>query len=259
MESRSKFACLYIGDDSDEEFTVVRGNKSSSKMNNSCGSKSMVTKQPKSGGQLIVHAVQKRPRAKKANREKVVDGATGLIVQGADDHYLAEQKYREDLKQAMRESAQLAMVNSSLAHPERNASSDLENKEGDQNTPPVGKILRATDDESQKQNSPSFKFEENTDPEVIQLYKKKLAEALDQAATAKQETQSVQAELERYRTRYRKLVELFRDAELTEKAKLIIDLDKTRTSEAELSSQLVVTQKELEQCKSKLRALGALK
>ncbi|KAE9419866.1 hypothetical protein Angca_000673, partial [Angiostrongylus cantonensis] len=64
-----------------------------------------------------------------------------------------------------------------------------------------------------------------------------------------------QAELERYRTRYRKLVELFRDAELTEKAKLIIDLDKTRTSEAELSSQLVVTQKELEQCKSKLRAL----
>ncbi|VDM56617.1 unnamed protein product [Angiostrongylus costaricensis] len=224
MESRSKFACLYIGDDSDEEFTVVGGSKCSSKTNNSCRSKSMGIKQPKSGGQLIVHAVQKRPKAKKANREKVVDGATGLIVQGADDHYLAEQKYRE----------------------------------GDQNTPPVGKILRPTGDESQKQNSPSFKFEENTDSEVIQFYKKKLAEALDQAATAKQETQSVQAELERYRTRYRKLVELFRDAELTEKAKLIIELDKTRTSEAELSSQLVVTQKELEQCKSKLRALGAL-
>lgn len=45
---------------------------------------------------------------------------------------------------------------------------------------------------------------------------------------------------------------------MSEKAKLVMDLEKTRASEAELASQLVIAQKELEQYKSKLRALGAL-
>lgn len=69
----------------------------------------------KNGGNLIVHAVEKKPKAKRGNKQtkvgkcegnfllynqkldfcQVVDTATGLVVQGADENYAAEQKYRE--------------------------------------------------------------------------------------------------------------------------------------------------------------------
>ncbi|KJH49925.1 hypothetical protein DICVIV_03955 [Dictyocaulus viviparus] len=252
METRSKFACLYIDDDSDEGFTTD-GKKSSKISDCQRGDKHV-----KNSGKLIVHAVEKRPKTKKTNKGKIVDKATGLIVQGADEQYISEQKYREDLKQAMERSTH-ANSRSSVVQPEATMFSDLENKESvDDKLSPLDKVLRQNGEELQRLDSLNIDGEENSDPVIVELYKRKLNEAVDQMIVAKEEKQSAQAELEKYKTRYKKLVELFRDAEVADKAKLITELEKSRNSEAELASQLIVTQKELEQYKSKLRALGAL-
>ncbi|KAK6011884.1 hypothetical protein OSTOST_23014, partial [Ostertagia ostertagi] len=92
MESRSKFACLNIDDDSDEEFTRVTNNKAASKKG---GQNGMGGPKVKNGGKLVVHAIEKRPKPKKSNKDKVVDPTTGLVVQGVDESYASEQKYRE--------------------------------------------------------------------------------------------------------------------------------------------------------------------
>ncbi|KAJ1373343.1 hypothetical protein KIN20_035719 [Parelaphostrongylus tenuis] len=195
MESRSKFACLHIDDDSDEDLTTVVGQKSSSKAKTHNRSTAGGANQLKTGQELIVHAVEKRPRTKKANKEKVVDATTGLIVQDADPNQVSEQKYREDLKR------------------------------GDQNTPPFGKVLRRNVDEPRK-HSPSRNFAENNYADVIEFYKNKLAEAHEQLAAEKQEKESKQADLEKYTSRYRKLIDLFRESEISEKAKLLTDLER---------------------------------
>ncbi|EYC24140.1 hypothetical protein Y032_0014g2346 [Ancylostoma ceylanicum] len=243
LESRSKFACLNIDDDSDEEFTSV--SKSKKGGHQGAGGQRM-----KNGGNLIVHAIEKKPKAKRGNKQtKVVDTATGLVVQGADENYVAEQKYREELKRAMRESAQMAVNRSPSSNSEKTPPPAAEASHNEQHNPSlIDKILDSIEEESKKQAG--VNADAKGDPVVVALYRSKLTEAKAQAA---------HADVEKYRTKYRKLVELFRDAELSEKAKLVMDLEKTRASEAELASQLVIAQKELEQYRSKLRALGALK
>ncbi|KAK6037950.1 hypothetical protein COOONC_24544 [Cooperia oncophora] len=215
----------------------------------------------KNGGKLVVHAIEKRPKAKKGNKEKVVDPTTGLVVQGVDENYASEQKYREDLKQALRESSQMAAKQNKTPSPEKATpppAPPVEVKE-EQSPSMIDKILASIDEESRKQTTKSSSGgDKDADPLVIALYRSKLTEAVEEMLKANEKAQSAQAELEKYRIKYRKLVELFRDTEVTEKAKLVMDLEKSRTSEAELASQLVVTQRELEQCRSKLRALGAL-
>lgn len=253
MESRSKFACLNIDDDSDEEFTKVSANKLASKRS---GSNGTGAPRPKNGGKLVVHAIEKRPKGKKGNKEKVVDPSSGLVVQGVDENYASEQKYRENLKQALRESAQMS-TNHSTTAPSAKDSSPVAEEPREQRDPSlVDRILESIDLESQKLRGSSIN---DSDSVLIALYRSKLTEVIEEMVEANEKVQSAQAEVEKYRTKYRKLVELFRDVEVTEKAKLVIDLEKSRSSEAELASQTVVMQRELEQCRSKLRALGALK
>ncbi|PIO56871.1 hypothetical protein TELCIR_21728 [Teladorsagia circumcincta] len=256
MESRSKFACLNIDDDSDEEFTRVANNKAASKKG---GQNGLGGAKVKNGGKLVVHAIEKRPKAKKSNKDKIVDPTTGLVVQGVDESYASEQKYREDLKQALRESTQTAAKQTKAPSPKETTPPSVEVKE-EHSPSMIDKILASIDEESRKQTKkPSADGETDADALIIALYRSKLTEAIEEMLKANEKAQSAQAEVDKYRTKYRKLVELFRDTEVTEKAKLVMDLEKTRTSEAELASQLVVTQRELEQCRSKLRALGALR
>ncbi|KAK5986390.1 hypothetical protein GCK32_000365 [Trichostrongylus colubriformis] len=255
MEYRSKFACLNIDDDSDEEFTRVSNNKAASKKGaqNGNGGPDM-----KNGGKLVVHAVEKRPKAKKGNKEKVVDPTTGLIVQGVDEKYAAEQKYREDLKQALRESTHTTAKSKAPSSSEKEVS--IPSKAEEHTPSMVDKVLAAIDEESRKQGIKSSpNSEKDAHPLVIALYRSKLTEMIEETLKANEKVQAAQTEVEKYRTKYRKLVELFRDTEVTEKAKLVMDLEKARSTEAELASQLAVMQRELEQCKSKLRALGALR
>ncbi|KAK6038569.1 hypothetical protein COOONC_23925 [Cooperia oncophora] len=139
MESRSKFACLNIDDDSDEEFT-----------------REFVPIQslPRRKG---VHAIEKRPKAKKGNKEKVVDPTTGLVVQGVDENYASEQKYREDLKQALRESSQMAAKQNKTPSPEKATpppAPPVEVKE-EQSPSMIDKILASIDEESRKQTTKS--------------------------------------------------------------------------------------------------------
>ncbi|KAL6731753.1 hypothetical protein Aduo_002586 [Ancylostoma duodenale] len=252
LESRSKFACLNIDDDSDEEFTSVSKSKKGGP--HGAGGQRM-----KNGGNLIVHAIEKKPKAKRGNKQaKVVDSATGLVVQGADENYAAEQKYREDLKRAMRESAQMAVNRSPSSNSEKTPPPPAEVLQNEQHNPSlIDKILDSIEEESKKQAG--LNADAKGDPVVVALYRSKLTEAVEEMIKANEKAQAAHADVEKYRTKYRKLVELFRDAELSEKAKLVMDLEKTRSSEAELASQLVIAQKELEQYRSKLRALGALK
>ncbi|XGW21298.1 hypothetical protein V3C99_004336 [Haemonchus contortus] len=258
MESRSKFACLNIDDDSDEEFTRVSNSKAASKKG---GQNGMAGPKVKNGGKLVVHAIEKKPKPKKANKDKVVDPATGLVVQGVDENYASEQKYREDLKQALRESSQMAAKQNTHSSPkEKPPPVEVKESKTEESPSVVDQILASIDEESRKQGvKSSAGSTTDADPLVIALYRSKLSEAIEEMLKANEKVQSAQAEVDKYRTKYRKLVELFRDTEVTEKAKLVMDLEKSRTSEAELASQLVVTQRELEQCKSKLRALGALR
>ncbi|VDL71463.1 unnamed protein product [Nippostrongylus brasiliensis] len=260
MESRSKFACLNIDDDSDEEFTKV-ANKANMKKGAGAGQGGPKVK---NGGKLVVHAIEKRPKAKKANKEKIVDPSTGLVVQGVDENYLNEQKFKEasackDLKQALRESARTASNQTPSPTHTKSPSPVAEETKEVQSSTLVDKIVASIEEEWQRQSGKANNGQKDGDPVMIALYRSKLTELLEEMIKAKEKLQSAQSEVDRYRTKYRKLVELFRDTEVTEKAKLVMDLEKSRTSGAELASQLVVTQRELEQCKSKLRALGALK
>lgn len=185
-----------------------------------------------------------------------MDPSSGLVVQGVDENYASEQKYRENLKQALRESAQMS-TNHSTTAPSAKDSSPVAEEPREQRDPSlVDRILESIDLESQKLRGSSIN---DSDSVLIALYRSKLTEVIEEMVEANEKVQSAQAEVEKYRTKYRKLVELFRDVEVTEKAKLVIDLEKSRSSEAELASQTVVMQRELEQCRSKLRALGALK
>ncbi|CAJ0596170.1 unnamed protein product [Cylicocyclus nassatus] len=262
MESRSKFACLNIDDDSDEEFTnVTKGKKG--------GSHKTDSHKVKNGGSLIVHSVEKRPKAKRGPKAKVVDDATGLVVQDADENYAAEQKFREDLKRAMRESAQLASSQnrSSSSNSEKapgltagsSAKNDQENPSNKESLSIVEKILSSIEDESRKLSAGFDRTDSKDDSMIIALYRSKLTEAIEQTLEANEKAQAAQADVEKYRMKYRKLVELFRDAELSERAKLVMDLERARTAQSDLGTQLAATQKEVEQYKSKLRSLGALK
>ncbi|KAK6731615.1 hypothetical protein RB195_007841 [Necator americanus] len=248
LESRSKFACLNIDDDSDEEFTTVNKSKK--------GGPHGAVQKVKNGGTLIVHAVEKRPKTKKPSKAKVVDTATGLLVQGVDENYAAEQKYREDLKRAMRESVQ---INRSPSNEQKTPPAE-ENSQTEQHDPSlVDKILDSIEEESRKRAGRTVNEDSKGDPVVIALYRSKLTEAVEEMIKANEKAQSAQADVEKYRMKYRKLVELFRDSEVSEKAKLVMDLERAHAAETDLANQLCAAQKELEQYKSKLRALGALK
>ncbi|KHJ96083.1 hypothetical protein OESDEN_03956 [Oesophagostomum dentatum] len=174
LESRSKFACLNIDDDSDEEFTNVTKSKKG-------GASGAGGQKMRNGGNLIVHPIEKRPKTKKGHKAKqVVDSATGLVVQGADENYAAEQKYREDLKRAMRESAQMAVNRSPSSNSEKTPSPTLaESSKNEQHNPSlIDKILDSIEEESRKQAADA-NGDTKGDPVVIALYRSKLTEAVE--------------------------------------------------------------------------------
>ncbi|ETN86294.1 hypothetical protein NECAME_16421 [Necator americanus] len=243
LESRSKFACLNIDDDSDEEFTTVNKSKKSGPHGSRVGVNFL---HPFVAAVRVLTIIA------------VVDTATGLLVQGVDENYAAEQKYREDLKRAMRESVQMT-ANRSPSNEERTPPAE-ENSQTEQHDPSlVDKILDSIEEESRKRTGRTVNEDSKGDPVVIALYRSKLTEAVEEMIKANEKAQSAQADVEKYRMKYRKLVELFRDSEVSEKAKLVMDLERARAAETDLANQLCAAQKELEQYKSKLRALGALK
>ncbi|VDM70516.1 unnamed protein product [Strongylus vulgaris] len=159
----------------------------------------------------------------------------------------------------MRESALTTANRSPSAQYEKTPplSTEDSSTKNKNNSSIVDKILDSIEEEARKQSAGKG-APVKEDPVIITLYRSKLTEAVEEMLKANEKVQAAQADVEKYRTKYRKLVELFRDAELSEKAKLVMDLERARAAEAELGTQLAITQKELEQYRSKLRALGAL-
>ncbi|EJW80792.1 hypothetical protein WUBG_08301 [Wuchereria bancrofti] len=280
---RSKFSCLKIYDDTSSSSDGDNSTKLMGKMTPSQNKKHGNQKKSatcKSSSGFIVHSIpQKRKNKGKKTKKMPIVMEDGFIVQDGDGDYM-EKKYHEDLQQAMENSREMASTAS--ADPVQEiASSDVHAESWmEQET------LRTKDaDEvliSEIDLQASALFTKNDGPQkakeqhLVALYRSKLVETLRQVVLDKEVKLKTESELTKYKSRYKKLCELLKDAEgmfyifilaassitffnsefqLNEKTHMAADLEKARTVEKELSCQIGELRGELMQARSKIREL----
>uniref|UniRef100_A0AAF5PYL4 Uncharacterized protein n=1 Tax=Wuchereria bancrofti TaxID=6293 RepID=A0AAF5PYL4_WUCBA len=259
---RSKFSCLKIYDDTSSSSDGDNSTKLMGKMTPSQNKKHGNQKKSatcKSSSGFIVHSIpQKRKNKGKKTKKMPIVMEDGFIVQDGDGDYM-EKKYHEDLQQAMENSREMASTAS--ADPVQEiASSDVHAESWmEQET------LRTKDaDEvliSEIDLQASALFTKNDGPQkakeqhLVALYRSKLVETLRQVVLDKEVKLKTESELTKYKSRYKKLCELLKDAEVNEKTHMAADLEKARTVEKELSCQIGELRGELMQARSKIREL----
>ncbi|KAJ1351587.1 hypothetical protein KIN20_007806 [Parelaphostrongylus tenuis] len=284
MESLSKFACLHIEDDSDadEASTTIVAKNSRSSFSGS--------KRVKSGGKPIVHAVEKRRQRGRANKEKDDQNMppSGLVLRSiggesrghnspslscekmssAEGIEIFERRFAEEHKEIAAVEQETMFDDADLENYEpRFRDAEVSEKaepviDLDESRSAVAELsaqLAAAQTEVEQYKSKLKSLGALiSSPGGIEFYKIKLSEVYEEMAATIQEMESKNAVLEKYQSRFQKLIELFEDDEISEKAELVIELNKRRAAVDELSAQLAAVEKELEEHKSKLRSLGAL-
>uniref|UniRef100_A0A915PMA5 Ubiquitin-conjugating enzyme E2 G2 n=1 Tax=Setaria digitata TaxID=48799 RepID=A0A915PMA5_9BILA len=271
---RSKFSCLKIYDDtsssSDSDGTKLIGKTAANKKNHVNQKK--LTPNKSSGG-FIVHPVPQKSKNKGKKGKKgpvIVEG--GFIVQDGDDEFL-ERKYREDLQQAIEHSREMAST-ASANRVEEKLSSDVITESIEQEPVRMKDAVEILIAEVDSQASVLFTktdgLQKAKEQKLVALYRSKLIETLRQMMFEKEVKLKAESEVTKYKNRYKKLCELLKDAEgqllnntctltyshfVNEKTHMAADLEKARTVERELSSQIGELRGELMQARSKIREL----
>uniref|UniRef100_A0A0N5ASN1 GKAP1 n=1 Tax=Syphacia muris TaxID=451379 RepID=A0A0N5ASN1_9BILA len=264
IAEQSKFACLKVEDDtsSDEERSVKFG-----KVKGNAGLKS--TK--KGSGSLIVHVVPQKAKnkGKKGKKAPQVVDETGLIIQDLNVD-AAEMKYREELRQALKESYEASLKTVQNSNPEAKLSTapdtaaakvekseDCEKVEAS-NKSPVESLLKELDKKAKEVAAEvgSDGLSKSVGRAVL-VYRKKLMDILEENSRLTEKLVQTQNNVDKYRSRCIKLCEILKDVELNEKADLIVQLEKAHQVETELGNQVGTLRGELMQATSKNREYEA--
>uniref|UniRef100_A0A0R3RVC2 TACC_C domain-containing protein n=1 Tax=Elaeophora elaphi TaxID=1147741 RepID=A0A0R3RVC2_9BILA len=286
---RSRFSCLKIYDDTSSSNDDDNGAKStggtaanSQTKNHRNQKKSPATY--KSGG-LIVHAIpQKRKNRNKKTKKmsNVVEGGFGMQDGDGDS---VNKTCREDLQQVTENNREMPSTASVDPMLEIALSNELicfqfQLRMEDESAwkDEVKMLISEVDSQA------SAVFTKNDGPQKIKeqylvaLYRSKLVETLRQMMLGNEVKLKAEEEVVKYKGRYKKLCELLKDAEgefhifililfpvvygtfitlllVNEKAHMAADLEKARTVEQELSSQIGELRGELMQARSKIREL----
>ncbi|EFO23134.2 hypothetical protein LOAG_05353 [Loa loa] len=259
---RSKFSCLKIYDDTsssndDDDGTKLMGKATLGQKKNHENQKKTVTY--KSGGGFIVHSIpQKRKNKGKKTKKVPTVVEDGFIVQDGDGDYM-EKKYREDLQQAIENSRQMASTASTdlkqgIASSDVHTESRIE-QETVRTNDAVELLISEIDSQASALFTKSDGPQKTKEQHLVALYRSELVETLRQMNLEKEVKLKAESEVTKYKNRYKKLCELLKDAEVNEKAHMAADLEKARTVEKELSSQIGELRGELMQARSKIREL----
>ncbi|VDO23000.1 unnamed protein product [Brugia timori] len=270
------FSCLKIYDDTSSSSDGDNGTKLMSKVTPSQNKKHENQKKSatcKNSSGFIVHSIpQKRKnkgkKTKKASIPIVMED--GFKVQDGDGDYM-EKKYHEDLQQAMENSREVASTAS--ADPVQEiASSDVHTEswmeqETVRTKDAVEALISEIDLQASALSTKDDGLQKTKEQHLVALYRSKLVETLRQMMLDKEVKLKTESELTKYKSRYKKLCELLKDAEgielkiftivltVNEKTHMAADLEKARTVEKELSCQIGELRGELMQARSKIREL----
>lgn len=255
---RSKFACLKIYDDtgssSEDEGSKLMAKTLPTK-NKNRGSQKSADK--KTDGGLIVHTIPQKLKNRGKKNKKVPVVEDGFLVQEGDEDYL-EKKYQEDLQKAIKNSLDMASTASSF---QRVSVTEVQvtksGRQQDQANTKDAVEAQVSDADLQasilltKTDGPQKAKEQ----QLVALYRSRLIETLRQLTLENEVKLKAEAEMMKYKSRYKKLCELLKDAEVNEKAHMAADLEKAQKVENELSSQIGELRGELMQARSKIREL----
>ncbi|CAG9531752.1 unnamed protein product [Cercopithifilaria johnstoni] len=256
---RSKFSCLKIYDDTSSSNDdndgpkLMGGAESGQNKNDRNQKKSSAT--CKSGGGLIVHSIpQKRKNKGKKTKKTAVVMEGGFIVQDGNGDSM-DKKYREDLQQATENNREIASTAS--ANPVQEiASPDLQIEEEPMRMKDeVEMFISEVDSQASILFTKNDGLQKTKEQYLVALYRSKLEETLRQMMLENEIKLKAEAEVTKYKSRYKKLCELLKDAEVNEKTHMAADLEKARMVERELSSQIGELRGELMQARSKIREL----
>ncbi|KAM3720734.1 G kinase-anchoring protein [Dirofilaria immitis] len=259
---QSKFSCLKIYDDtnssSDDNGTKLM-NKSTRNQNKNHGNEKKSATYKSGNGGLIVHSIPQKPKNKgKKTKKASVIVEDGFIVQDGNEDYL-EKKYREDLQQAIENSRKMAST-VSTDHVQKTTLSDVHTDSRVEQEPvrtkdPVEMLISEIDSQASALFTKNDGPQKTKEQHLVALYRSKLMETLRQMMLENQVKLNAESEVTKYKSRYKKLCELLKDAEVNEKAHMAADLEKARTVEKELSCQIGELRGELMQARSKIREL----
>ncbi|MFH4982484.1 hypothetical protein AB6A40_009193 [Gnathostoma spinigerum] len=265
LGEKSRFAVLKIEDDTDS--SDDEGSKEKTSI--SAGKKKTLSKHkgksqsPESG--LLVHVVQQKPKpkGKKAKKQtgQVVD-PDGFIVQDATQDYY-ERKYREDLQEAVRLSQQSASVTPPPPASKKNGRIKAETNKKAAAPPNDETPAKVTEAGPLKQyddkvnaiiragGPPTFERER----QLMDIYRSALEEKIKELSCQSDKLSCAENDVKKYKSRYQKICELLKDAEVNEKVHLKVELEKSREVEQELSGQIGELRGELMQAKTRIREL----
>ncbi|MCP9260337.1 Ubiquitin-conjugating enzyme E2 G2 [Dirofilaria immitis] len=247
---QSKFSCLKIYDDtnssSDDNGTKLM-NKSTRNQNKNHGNEKKSATYKSGNGGLIASVI-------------VEDG---FIVQDGNEDYLERNTARYplfvDLQQAIENSRKMAST-VSTDHVQKTTLSDVHTDSRVEQEPvrtkdPVEMLISEIDSQASALFTKNDGPQKTKEQHLVALYRSKLMETLRQMMLENQVKLNAESEVTKYKSRYKKLCELLKDAEVNEKAHMAADLEKARTVEKELSCQIGELRGELMQARSKIREL----
>uniref|UniRef100_A0A183UXP1 TACC_C domain-containing protein n=1 Tax=Toxocara canis TaxID=6265 RepID=A0A183UXP1_TOXCA len=277
---QSKFAVLKIDDDSSSS-SEGEGNKSVSLdgKGRSGGTKKR-DKVTNSG--LLVHVISQKPKQKGKKAKKMITSLTkislhcntygvkkmkyfqlqpqvvdsdGFIVQDADEDYI-EKKFREDLREALKNSRESASnVHTPPPTSAQTSETSVEKVENVSDKNPAETVIADLDKRATELLNREGGQNKARERQLMTLYRAKLLETLTQLTVQTEAALKAEAEANKYRNRYKRICELLRDAEVNEKAHLTVELEKARKMEAELSTQVGTLQGELMQARTRIHEL----
>ncbi|VDK76229.1 unnamed protein product [Litomosoides sigmodontis] len=259
LGERSKFACLKIYDDTsssnDDNDGVKLMDVASSVQNKSHGNQKKSSATCRNDGGFIVHSIpHKRKNKGKKNKKIPVVVEGGFIVQDGDGDSV-DKKYREDLQQAIANSLEEASTASADRVQEIALSNHQTKEEPVRMKDEVEIFISEVDSQASALFTKNDGPQKTKEQQLVALYRSKLIETLRQMRLENEVKLKAEAEVTKYKSRYKKLCELLKDAEVNEKAHMAADLEKARTVESELSSQIGELCGELMKARSKIREL----
>lgn len=228
VATASKFSMLRVEDDSDGEFERVPKKKGASKPAGKPAPRAPVV--PSSANAfrlddgLVVHAVEKKKKGAK-NKAKVIDEETGFVVQDAPENYNEDKRFQQQLKEALRESEEIAQA-------ELAAAMSPEDVTVAQITKELGTANYGTSS-----------------------IREKMLDLQEIAHAARVEAQTAHAQMEDYKRRYRKVVSILFEAEVQERADLAKKLVMSRQVETDLSEQINELRVDLERARTRIHEL----
>uniref|UniRef100_A0A9J2P422 Uncharacterized protein n=1 Tax=Ascaris lumbricoides TaxID=6252 RepID=A0A9J2P422_ASCLU len=253
---QSKFAVLKIDDDSESSSEDEGKRLVANAAKGRAGGSKKGGKGNSAG--LVVHVIPPKPKLKGKKAKKLqpqVMDSDGFIVQDADEDFI-ERKFREDLREALKNSRESAS-NATQSPPTaaRSSQPPVEKTEEASEKNAMEVLVSDLDKQASAVMSRTDGPSKARETQLITLYRTRLLETLAQLTVQTEAAVKAEAEANKYRNRYKRICELLRDAEVNEKAHMTVELEKARNVEAEMGTQIGTLQGELMQARSKIREL----